>query len=116
MHHACAGRLRAGRRHLHQRGLPVASLLSLSGTFFSGLYPSQHGVWNNVEVGNALSRGLSEGVKLWSEDLQENGYRLFFSGSGDTIVNPYIMTALAPYGPGLVLEEGDGAAPGHPVP
>ncbi|MDY4138723.1 MAG: hypothetical protein SOY30_05225 [Eubacteriales bacterium] len=69
-----------------------------------------------MEVGNALSRGLSEGVKLWSEDLQENGYRLFFSGSGDTIVNPYIMTALAPYGPGLVLEEGDGAAPGHPVP
>lgn len=49
-------------------------------TFFSGLYPSQHGVWNNVEVGNALSRGLSEGVKLWSEDLRENGYRLFFSG------------------------------------
>ena len=27
-------------------------------TFFSGLYPSEHGVWNNVEVGNTLSRGL----------------------------------------------------------
>jgi len=49
-------------------------------TFFSGLYPSQHGVWNNVNVGNTLSRGLYDGVKLWSEDLREAGYSLYFSG------------------------------------
>ncbi|HJC23721.1 MAG TPA: sulfatase-like hydrolase/transferase [Candidatus Eisenbergiella merdavium] len=49
-------------------------------SFFSGLYPSEHGVWNNVNVGNALSRGLAEDVKLWSEDLKENGYKMFFSG------------------------------------
>jgi len=49
-------------------------------TFFTGLYPSQHGVWNNVEVPNALSRGLNEGVKLWSESLRESGYDLYFSG------------------------------------
>ncbi|MFI3214911.1 MAG: sulfatase-like hydrolase/transferase [Eubacteriales bacterium] len=49
-------------------------------TFFSGLYPSEHGVWNNVEVGNTLSKGLYEGIKLFSEDLQENGYRTYFSG------------------------------------
>jgi len=35
-------------------------------TFFTGLYPSQHGVWNNVDVPNTLSRGLHEGVRLWS--------------------------------------------------
>ena len=49
-------------------------------TFFSGLYPTDHGVWNNVDVGNTLSRGLSAGVRLWSEDMAEAGYRLFFAG------------------------------------
>ena len=49
-------------------------------TFFSGLYPSQHGVWNNVKVGNTLSSGLYEGVKLFSENLKESGYRMYFSG------------------------------------
>lgn len=49
-------------------------------TFFSGLYPSQHGVWNNVKFGNALSRGFYEGVRLFSEDLKDAGYRMRFSG------------------------------------
>ncbi|HIU32266.1 MAG TPA: sulfatase-like hydrolase/transferase [Candidatus Caccousia avistercoris] len=49
-------------------------------TFFSGLYPSEHGVWNNVDVPNTLSRGLYDGVRLFSEDLKENGYRMLFSG------------------------------------
>ncbi|HML47467.1 MAG TPA: sulfatase-like hydrolase/transferase, partial [Clostridia bacterium] len=49
-------------------------------TFFSALYPSQHGVWNNVDVGNTLSRGLSAGVRLFSEDMREQGYSLYFSG------------------------------------
>ena len=49
-------------------------------TFFSGLYPSRHGVWNNVCNRQALSRGLNRGVRLWSEDLAEAGYRLHFCG------------------------------------
>ncbi|MFI3212487.1 MAG: sulfatase-like hydrolase/transferase [Eubacteriales bacterium] len=49
-------------------------------TFFSGLYPSEHGVWNNVNVSNTLSRGLFEDVKLFSEDLKEDGYQLYFGG------------------------------------
>jgi arylsulfatase A-like enzyme len=49
-------------------------------TFHSGLYPSEHGVWNNVDVGNTLSRGLNDGVRLWSEDLAAAGYRMTFSG------------------------------------
>lgn len=49
-------------------------------TFFSGLYPSEHGVWNNVEVGNTLSRGLFDGVRLFSQDLKEAGYRMYYSG------------------------------------
>ena len=49
-------------------------------TFLSGLYPSQHGVWNNVNVGNTLSQGLYDGVRLWSEDFDEAGYRMFYTG------------------------------------
>lgn len=49
-------------------------------TFFSGLYPSQHGVWNNVEVDNALSRGLYDGLTLFPEVLRDGGYNTYFSG------------------------------------
>jgi arylsulfatase A-like enzyme len=49
-------------------------------TFFTGLYPTGHGVWNNVCNRQALSRGPREGVRLWSEDLAAAGYDLHFSG------------------------------------
>jgi arylsulfatase A-like enzyme len=49
-------------------------------TMMTGLYPTQHGVWNNVKVANALSTGLNEGVRCWSEDLKEAGYRLDWNG------------------------------------
>ena len=49
-------------------------------TFHSGLYPSRHGVWNNICNDQALSRGLNEGVRLWSEDLAEAGYRMKWAG------------------------------------
>ncbi|MCL1888868.1 MAG: sulfatase-like hydrolase/transferase, partial [Kiritimatiellaeota bacterium] len=49
-------------------------------TFFSGLYPSQHGVWDNVNVSNAKSRGLFDGVRLFSEDLRDAGYNMLIAG------------------------------------
>ncbi len=49
-------------------------------TFFTGLYPSRSGVWNNVCNGQRLSRGLKPGVRLWSQDLAEAGYRMLWSG------------------------------------
>jgi len=49
-------------------------------TFFTGLYPSRHGVWNNVCNGQALSYGLADGVRLWSEDLAEAGYAMAYAG------------------------------------
>ena len=48
-------------------------------TFFTGLYPSQHGVWHNVEIDNAISRGVYDGVTMFPELLREKGYRNFFS-------------------------------------
>jgi len=49
-------------------------------SFFSGLYPSRHGVWNNICNDQALSRGPNPGVRLWSEDLAEAGYNLHYTG------------------------------------
>jgi arylsulfatase A-like enzyme len=49
-------------------------------TFFSGLYPTEHGVWNNVGVQNALSRGPHPGTRMWSQALSESGYRCCFTG------------------------------------
>jgi len=49
-------------------------------TFHTGLYPSRHGVWNNVCNAQALTRGLRDGVRLWSQDLAEGGYELAWSG------------------------------------
>lgn len=49
-------------------------------TFHSGLYPTRSGVWNNICNGQALTRGLKEGVRLWSEDLADAGYRTAWSG------------------------------------
>lgn len=49
-------------------------------TFFTGLYPTGHGVWNNIGNGQALSRGVRPGVRMWSEDLRGAGYELHFVG------------------------------------
>ncbi|MFO7871649.1 MAG: sulfatase-like hydrolase/transferase [Kiritimatiellia bacterium] len=49
-------------------------------TFHSGLYPSRHGVWNNVCNDQALSRGLNSGIRLWSEDLAQAGYDMHWIG------------------------------------
>lgn len=49
-------------------------------TFMSGLYPSEHGVWNNVNVPNAISRGPNPEVRMWSEELAAAGYELYYSG------------------------------------
>ena len=49
-------------------------------TFFTGRYPSEHGVWNNVGVGNALSRGLYDNMPIFSDYLLKEGFELYYSG------------------------------------
>ncbi len=49
-------------------------------SFFSGLYPSRSGVWNNILNDQRLSWGLNPGVRLFSEDLADAGYRMFYTG------------------------------------
>ena len=49
-------------------------------TFFTGMYPSKHGVFNNVSNASAINRGLAEGITTFGEPLRDAGYRLVFSG------------------------------------
>jgi len=49
-------------------------------SFMTGLMPTQHGVWHNVNVTNAITRGLKEHVRPWSVDMKEAGYRMLFTG------------------------------------
>jgi choline-sulfatase len=49
-------------------------------TFFTGLYPSRHGIYNNIFNAAAINTALNPGVVTFSERLDEAGYRLLFSG------------------------------------
>lgn len=49
-------------------------------TFFTGLYPSRHGVYNNIFNSAAIHTALNPGVVTFGEELREAGYRLIFSG------------------------------------
>lgn len=49
-------------------------------TFVTGLYPSQHGIYNNVLNQAALHTSLNPGVVTFSEVLRDAGYELAWSG------------------------------------
>jgi arylsulfatase A-like enzyme len=49
-------------------------------SFMTGLFPSGHGVYNNVSTSTAIRTGLRPGVRTFSEGLAEAGYRMLFSG------------------------------------
>lgn len=46
----------------------------------TGLYPSEHGVFNNVSTDTAIHVDPNPGVKFFSEALHEGGYQLAYSG------------------------------------
>lgn len=66
--------------HFPRAYCPAPHCCPSRATLFTGLYPSQHGVWNNVEVDNALSRGVYDDVRMFPELLKENGYNTLFAG------------------------------------
>lgn len=59
-------------------------------SFFTGRHPSEHGVWNNVQVANALRRTPYAGTHFWSQDLRDAGHQLGFAGKWhvSTTLNP----------------------------
>lgn len=66
--------------HFSNANCPSPHCCPSRASFFTGLYPSQHGVWNNVCVQNALSRGLNSNVDLFSNYLKDQDYSLYFAG------------------------------------
>ncbi len=59
---------------------PTAHCCPARATFWSGLYPTRHGVWNNVDNDYAINRGPHEHIRLFSEDLRDAGYDLAYVG------------------------------------
>ena len=59
---------------------PMAHCCPSRASFFTGLYPSQHGIHNNVLNEQAIGKALKPGVETFSEKLKNDGYNMYFSG------------------------------------
>lgn len=59
---------------------PMAHCCPARASFMTGLYPSQHGVFNNVSNDQAIRTSLNDDVEMFSEKLRDAGYRMYYSG------------------------------------
>lgn len=73
-------KLRKGAVAFSETFCPSPHCCPARATLMTGLYPAQHGIWHNVDVANAITRGLSDGVRTWGEDFRDAGYRMWYSG------------------------------------
>jgi arylsulfatase A-like enzyme len=49
-------------------------------SFMTGLYPSEHGVFNNVDTDTAIHANPYPGIQYFSQFLRDAGYQLGYSG------------------------------------
>jgi arylsulfatase A-like enzyme len=75
-----ADRLAAEGLRFSQTYTTTAHCCPSRATFMTGLYPSRHGIYNNVLNQAALHESLYDGVTTFSEALGEAGYALGFAG------------------------------------
>lgn len=59
---------------------PMAHCCPARASFMTGLFPSQHGVYNNVLNDQAIHPSLNPGVEMFSEKLRDEGYNLYYTG------------------------------------
>ncbi len=75
-----ADRLAAEGIQFRQAYTPSAHCCPSRATFMTGLYPSRHGVWNNVLNSSAFHTGINPGIPMFSEVLRAAGYELAYAG------------------------------------
>jgi arylsulfatase A-like enzyme len=70
-------------------------------SFQTGLYPSEHGVFNNVDTDTAIHANPHPGLPFFSQKLRDSGYDLAYSGkwhvARDRFPQDYGWTNLNPF-------------------
>ncbi|HEV2121326.1 MAG TPA: sulfatase-like hydrolase/transferase [Chloroflexota bacterium] len=59
---------------------PTAHCCPARASLMTGVYPSIHGVYNNIANPTAIRRAPRPGLPMFSEGLREAGYRMIYSG------------------------------------
>jgi len=63
---------------------PTAHCCPSRASLMTGVYPSIHGIYNNVSTNTAIRTGLRQPggkpLRMWSEDLRDAGYRMLYTG------------------------------------
>jgi arylsulfatase A-like enzyme len=75
-----ADRLAAQGIRFTQTYTPYAHCCPSRATFMTGLYPSRHGVYNNLLTPTAINSGLNKGVETFSELMRDDGYKMTLCG------------------------------------
>ena len=59
---------------------PMAHCCPARASLMTGLYPSRHGIFNNIQNDAAINRSLPDDCRLFSENLKAAGYSMSYSG------------------------------------
>jgi len=90
---------------------PTALCAPARASFFTGLYPTAHGMYNNYHSLPVIHSGLFNGVSLFSEHLKKAGYNLSYIGKW------HVSGEKSPADYGWHIPEGADFGPvGYPAP
>ena len=71
--------MREGVRFTHAF-TPMTHCCPARASLMTGMYPSKHGIHNNVQNDPAFNRDLKPGCETFSEKLRDAGYDLAYAG------------------------------------
>ena len=59
---------------------PTSHSCPARASYFTGLYPSHHGIYNNINTHTAIAGHINEGCKMFSENMSEAGWNMGHTG------------------------------------